>query len=302
MNNRAEPGAIHKIACVGTGTVGAGWVAYFLSRGLEVCATDPAVDAEARLAVAVDAIWPALRRLGLSQNADIKRLSFTTDIAKAVGDAEFVQESAPDDEVLKVDLLARIDASAPPQTVIASSSSQFLPTRLAARCAHPERVVVGHPFVPSYLVPLVEVVGGERTQAAVMDWAVGFYEHIGKKVLRLGKEIEWYVANRLQVAVFEEASKIVTQGVCEFDDIDTAMTNGPGLRWAFAGPALCYHLGGGRGGVRHMLEHFGWRGPDELKDKLVAAVERMVGDTDMQTLEAWRDENLLTLLGTIKRV
>ena len=207
------PAEVLRVACVGAGTIGSAWAAYFLARGLDVVATDPAVGARERLNQNVDDAWPKLEQLGLSSDASRDRLIFVDQLEDAVKDADFVQESAPDDEHLKIDLIARIDAACLPGTVIASSSSKFLPSRLSAQCARPERVIVGHPFVPAYLVPLVEVVGGDATDPAALDWAMGFYRRVGKQPLRLKKEIESYIANRLQHEAREQG-RSENQGGC----------------------------------------------------------------------------------------
>ena len=293
---RPAPDEIRTVACVGGGTIGAGWAAVFLAAGKDVAMSDPGPDAEARARGLVDQAWPYLERLGLAEGASRERFRFAASVEEAVDGAEFVQESAPDREDLKIGLFARMDAAAPADTVLASSSSAFLPTGLQSECRRPGRVVIGHPFAPSYLMPLVEVVGGERTDPEVLAWAHAFYEAVGKKALTLRNEIEAYVANRLQHAVFEEAASLVAAGVCGYGDIDTAMAHGPGLRWAFAGPVACYHLGGGKGGVRHMIDHFGWKRDEAAKNRLVAEVDAMYGHLPMDALERWRDENLMTML------
>lgn len=297
---RANVGEVRRVACVGTGTIGSGWAAYFLARGLEVRATDPGPDARAKLHRAVQRAWPKLETLGLEPGAMIDRLHFSESLADTVADAEFIQESAPDNEDLKIELIARIDNACPSDTVIASSSSQFLPSRLAARCTHRQRVIVGHPFVPAYLIPLVEVVGGAETDGEVLDWAVAFYGMIGKRPLRLKNEIEGYIANRLQQAVFLEALNLVEKGVCDYSDIDDAVTWGPGFRWAVLGPVLHRHLGGGQGGVRHMLEQFGWSGAPGGEAGFIEAVERRWGHASIDELDSWRDDNLLAMLKHLK--
>ncbi|MDH3690458.1 MAG: 3-hydroxyacyl-CoA dehydrogenase NAD-binding domain-containing protein [Gammaproteobacteria bacterium] len=297
---RTNANTVRHIACVGTGTIGAGWAAYFLARGFDVSATDPGANAEAGLRRIVDQAWPQLEKLGLANGASPDRLRFTSNLSEAVHQAEFIQESAPDREDLKIELFAEIDAAAPSDTVIASSSSQFLPTRLAQKCRHPERCVIGHPFTPSYLIPLVEVVGGEHTDPAVIDWAVDFYTAIGKKALKLKKEILSYIANRLQHVVHQEAHRLIDAGVCDFEDVDVAMAYGPGLRWAFAGPLMCSHMGGGKGGIRHMIEHFGWDGPPGLRDEAIDTAERVAGDLSMDEVEQWRDQNLVTMLKSLR--
>ncbi len=293
---RPDPEKASRIACVGAGTIGGGWAAYFLSRGLDVVATDPGADAEDKLRRLVARAWPKLARLGLDDGADQNRLTFTADLSEAVSGADFIQESVPDWLDLKLETFERIDAAAPADTVIASSSSEFLPSALAKACRHRERCVIGHPFVPSYLIPLVEVVGGTETSDAVMTWTTDFYNHIGKQALRLQSEIEAYVANRLQHAVFEEMHSLVDKGVCSYSDVDAAMRYGPGMRWAFAGPLLCLHMGGGQGGLQAFTKHFGWGGPAHLQQSAESEVERLYGSMSMDELEDWRDENLLQML------
>ena len=295
-----DPHSVRRVACVGAGTIGGGWVAYFLARGMDVVATDPGSDAEERLQRMLSAAWPKLERLGLADGASPRRLRFELDLAAAVADVEFVQESAFDNEDLKIGLFEKIDAAAPPDIVISSSSSQFLPTRIASRCQHPGRCIVGHPFAPSYLLPLVEVVGGERTDDAVLDWAVTFYDAIGKHALRLRKEIEFYVSNRLQAVISEEIDRLVEAGICDYAEADRSVVYGPGLRWAFAGPNRGRHLGGGRGGIRHTIEHWGWHGPPHLEAQAIETAERESGGLSMEELESWRDDNLLLLLNGLK--
>ncbi len=293
---RPDPQDVNCVACVGGGYIGAGWAAVFLAAGKDVCMSDPGAQAADHAQVIIDQAWPFLEELGLADGASRSRFSFVDSMEEAVSCADFVQESAPDREQLKIDLFREMDAVARPGVILASSSSAFLPSRLQSGCTEPGRVVIGHPFAPSYLVPLVEVVGGSETDSDAMDWSMAFYESVGKKTLRLKTEIEAYVANRLQHVVFQEAARLVDQGVCEYQDIDTAVSYGPGLRWAFAGPVSCYHLGGGKGGVRHMIDHFGWGGSDESREKLIQSVDRMYGHLDIAELERWRDENLMVML------
>jgi carnitine 3-dehydrogenase len=293
---RPNPNDVNRIACVGAGAIGGGWAAFFLARGMDVAATDPGPDAEARLRQIVDAAWPSLEKSGLEPGASRDRLRFTADLDDAVAGADFIQESAPDDEELKMDLFRRIDAAAPADVVIASSSSRFLTTRMASRCAHPERCILGHPFAPSYLLPLVEVMGGERTDPAVVDWTVAFYEAAGKVTIRLRKEIEYYVANRLQQVVGAEMHRLVEAGICDYRDVDAAMVYGPGLRWAFAGPLMCANMAGGQGGIRGSIAHWGWHGPAALEKVAIGAVDEMTDGLSMDEIEAWRDDNLLMML------
>lgn len=298
--SRPDPDKVRRVACVGAGTIGGGWAAYFLARGMDVIATDPGDGAEAKLRDLVARAWPSLETLGLSHGAAQDRLTFTSDVSEAVAEADFVQESAPDWKDLKVDMFEKIGAASRPDVVISSSSSEFIPTAIAVNCENPERCIIGHPFAPSYLIPLVEVVGGEKTSDEVMDWSMAFYDAIGKKAMRLKKEIEYYVANRLQFAVFQEMHNLVEQGICDFADVDTAMRYGPGQRWAFAGPLLCLHMGGGQGGLRGFIDHFGWTGPEGSAEKAIGEVDALYGDFTMSEIEAWRDANLLAMDAKVK--
>jgi 3-hydroxyacyl-CoA dehydrogenase len=273
----------------------------FLARGLDVVAWDPAPGAEARLRARIAAMWPQLVSLGVARREGKRdRLRIVPDAESAVSQADFVQESAPDDEVLKAELLARLSRAAPPDTVIATSSSGLLPSRLASKCVRPGRIVVGHPLVPTHLMPLVEIVGGEQTEALVIEWCTAFYGSLGKRPLRLARECDGYVANRLQRALFSEAIRLVEDGVCTFDDIDAVVTTGFGLRTPVLGPVLHRHLAGGSGGVHRMLAHFGWHGSDRSAAALISAVENRWGGKDIADLERWRDEALVRIMKALR--
>jgi len=248
---------ISHVAVLGTGTIGASWAAYFLSRGLSVAASDPAPHAEGFLRHFVEQAWPTLERLGLHDGADASRLSFTADPVAAVEGAGWVQENGPERLELKVALFEQISAALPPDAIIASSSSTLLPSAMQERCRHPERLVLGHPFNPLHLIPLVEVVGGERTAPEAVDRAMRFYAAIGKHPIRLMKEMPGHVSNRLQAAIWREAAYLVEQGVVSVEDVDAAVSQGPGLRWAIMGPIMTYHLGGGAVGLRYLMDHIG---------------------------------------------
>ncbi|QFU90782.1 3-hydroxyacyl-CoA dehydrogenase NAD-binding domain-containing protein [Amycolatopsis sp. YIM 10] len=274
-----------EVACVGAGVIGGGWVAHFLARGLRVRAWDPAPDAEERLTRLVDRAWPALTELGLADGASKANLTVTPTLAEAVGTAGFVQESAPEDLGLKRRLLAEIDAATPSGVVIASSTSGYAMSEMQTEATHPERLVVGHPFNPPYLIPLVEVAGGERTGRWAVEAAAEFYRGTGKKVITLDRELPGFIANRLQEAMWREALHMVANGEATVEQIDTAITEGPGLRWPVHGPCLTFHLAGGEGGMAHMLDHFGpslkspWTRLDapeltpELRDAMVEGCE-----------------------------
>jgi carnitine 3-dehydrogenase len=231
-----------------------------------------------------------------------------------VGAAQFVQESAPERLDLKVDLLAELDGLTAPEVVIASSTSGYGMSQMQRGCARPGRFVVGHPFNPPYLIPLVEVVGGEQTDPAVVEWAARFYETTGKRVITMDRELPGFIANRLQEAVWREALHMVANDEATVEQIDAAMTSGPGLRWAFMGPCLTFHLAGGEGGMRHMLDHFGpsleapWTRltapelTDELRDRMVLGCDKAAGDRSAAELVAGRDRGLLAVLQAVAAV
>jgi carnitine 3-dehydrogenase len=301
--------AVQRIAVVSTGVIGASWAAHFLARGLDVVATDPAPDAEERLRADVAAHWPVLERIGLAEGASLSRLTFTADPAEAVADADFVQENGPEREDVKHALFAVLDAAARPDVVLASSSSGLLPSVIARGAPkHPERVLIGHPFNPPHLIPLVEVVPGERTSDDSVETAMAFYAAVGKRPIRVRQEVPGHIANRLQAALWQEASSLVERGIATVADIDTAISQGPGLRWAILGPFANKHLSGGPGGLEHDLKHLGpptekwWRDlrsvtlTPELIDTLVAGMADELAGVDQATLVERRDAVLLALL------
>ncbi|MCX4092391.1 3-hydroxyacyl-CoA dehydrogenase NAD-binding domain-containing protein [Nocardia sp. alder85J] len=301
--------AVTRVAVVGTGVIGAGWAALFLARGLDVTAYDPAPDAHRRLLDAVRTAWPALRELGLSEHASLDNLRFADDLAVAVAGAEFVQESGPEHIALKQSLFAALDAATPAGVPIASSSSGLMPSELQGMCTrHPERVLVGHPFHPAYLIPLVEVVPGPGTAPEIADAATAFYTGIGKRPIRIRQEVPGHVTNRLQAALWREAYSLVERGVASVADIDAAIANGPGLRWALLGPLVNQHLSGGPGGMAHTLEHLGppaqaWMDDlgapqltPELTTLLVDGVDRELAGIDRDRMVAARDTLLIRLL------
>ena len=300
---------VRRVAVVSTGVIGASWAAHFLARGLDVVATDPAPDAEERLRADVAAHWPVLERIGLTEGASLQRLTFTADPAEAVAEADFVQENGPEREDVKHALFAVLDAAARPDVVLASSSSGLLPSVIARGAPkHPERVLIGHPFNPPHLIPLVEVVPGERTSDDAVETAMAFYAAVGKRPIRVRQEVPGHIANRLQAALWQEAYSLVERGVATVADIDTAISQGPGLRWAILGPFLNQDLSGGPGGIAHILEHLGpptekwWRDlrpvtlTPELIDTLVAGMADELAGLDQATLVERRDAVLLALL------
>jgi len=246
---------VKRVAIVGTGVIGASWAAHFLAHGLDVVATDPAPGAENQLRADVQACWPLLEQLGLTDGASPDRLSFTGDPAAAVADADFVQENGPEREDVKHALFDVLDGAAAPGVVLASSSSGLLPSVIARGCSrHPERVLIGHPFNPPHLIPLVEVVPGEKTSAEAATAAMAFYTAVGKRPILLRRELPGHVANRLQAALWREAYSLVERGSrASATSIRDLARTWPTL--GGAGPFVNQHLSGGPGGLAHVLEH-----------------------------------------------
>ncbi|MFJ4577372.1 3-hydroxyacyl-CoA dehydrogenase NAD-binding domain-containing protein [Streptomyces sp. NPDC088846] len=299
---------VQRVAIVGTGTIGASWATHYLVRGFDVTATDPAPTAEAALRSYVGAAWDAAASIGLAPDASPDRLSFTADLRQAVADADFVQENAPERPELKVRLFADIDDATPPDAIIASSSSGITMSVIQAECRRPERTVIGHPFNPPHIVPLVEVVGGTKTALETIRDAMSFYAAIGKKPIHLKKELPGHVANRIQAALYREVVHLVQEGVLDVADSDDAVSWGPGLRWGVMGPHLLWHLGGGEGGIQHFMDTLmprmvaSWQElgtPEftpELKEEIVRGVVEEADGHSVDELAARRDAMLSALL------
>jgi carnitine 3-dehydrogenase len=299
---------VQRVAVVGTGVIGASWTAYFLAQGLDVNATDPSPGAEERLRQAVAQHWPTLERFGLAAGASVDRLRFHDSLEDAVSVADFVQENGPERMDFKIELFRRMDAAAPPDAILASSSSGLAISGVQSGCAHPQRVVLGHPFNPPHLIPLVEVIGGELTSADTIERTLAFYAAVGKRPIHVKREVKGHIANRLQAALWREAFHLVEQGVASVADIDTAIAHGPGLRWAVMGPFMNLHLSGGAGGIAHVLAHLGGPIEDWWKDlgapSMTPALQAQVSEGVAQELgarrtaelEAARDTLLLNLI------
>jgi carnitine 3-dehydrogenase len=308
VTGRAPADAVRKVTVVGTGVIGGGWAAHFLRRGYDVVAWDPGPDAQDRLSALLDTAWPSLERLGLSPGAGRDRLHWATTLEEALADTDFVQESSPEVLGSKVALLAEVDRLTDPEVVVASSTSGLLMSDMAADCTNPGRFLVGHPFNPPYLIPLVEVVGGGKTDPEAVSWADEFYTVAGKTSLTMDQEVSGFVGNRLQEALWREALHMVESGQATVQQIDNSIAYGPGLRWAIMGPMLTFHLAGGPGGIGHMLDHFGpallepWtrlQAPEltaDLRNRVVAGVEEEAGGRTVAELEQKRDAFLVDLL------
>ncbi|MDQ0252857.1 carnitine 3-dehydrogenase [Evansella vedderi] len=311
MNNKSH--GVKQLAVIGTGVIGNGWIARFLAQGYKVLAFDPVDGAEERTRKAVSHAWPSLEKLGLAEGASQDRIRFASTIEEAVANADLIQENVPEREELKKNVLASIDQFAKSEAIIGSSTSGIMPSVLQEGLQHPERFIVAHPFNPVYILPLVELVGGESTKADVIERASDFYQSIQMKPLVINKEIEGHLADRLMEALWREALHLVNDGVATTEEVDAAIIYGAGLRWAQMGPFLTFHLAGGEKGMRHMLDQFGpalklpWTKldapelTDELKEKVIEGCESHAGDVSIAELEQKRNEFLVELLDLVEK-
>jgi 3-hydroxyacyl-CoA dehydrogenase len=300
--------SVQRVTIVGTGLIGASWAAYYLSKGMDVVATDPAPQAESNLRKYVDDAWPLLSQVGLAAGASRDRLLFNANMGAALSTADWVQENAPERPDFKIKLFAQIDDATPPNAVIASSSSSITMDIIQSGCKRPERCVIGHPFNPPHVVPLVEVVGGAKTSEETIVRAMKLYADIGKKPVRLHKALPGHVANRFQAALYREVLYLVQQGVLSVEDADIAVCYGPGIRWGVMGPSLQWHVGGGQGGIHHFMEHLmdplaammkSLGTPDitaELKQTVVDSVLKEAAGRSTETLAREENDVMISLL------
>ena len=304
--------SLKTFAAIGSGVIGGGWVARALANGLDVIAWDPAPDAQRTLRESVANAWPALTQAGLAAGASPSRLRFADSIEACVADADFIQESAPEREDLKLQLHAQISAAAKPDAIIASSTSGLLPSDFYADARHPQRCLVGHPFNPVYLLPLVEVVGGRHTAPEAIAAAQRIYTALGMRPLHVRKEVPGFIADRLLEALWREALHLVNDGVATTAEIDDAIRFGAGIRWSFMGTFLIYTLAGGEAGMRHFMSQFGpalklpWTQlaapelTDALVDRVVEGTAQQQGTRSIRELERYRDDCILGVLDAIR--
>lgn len=307
-----RPQDIRSVAVIGAGSVGASWATLFLAHDIEVIAHDPALNVVARVRAFVENAWPSLRSLGIAstESAPLEKLRFATSATEAAAQADLVQENVLEKLELKAQVLSEVDAAASPDKIIISSTGGIPPTALQASCRHPERFVVVHPFNPSHLMPLVEVVAGKRTAPEVVEWAMEFSRRIGKQPIRLNAEAPGHMTNRLQAALLREAVYCLVEGIASARDIDAALRYGLAPRWTLMGSLLTLHLAGGPGGMAGILDHAGaameeWWTPlgqpkltPEVKAKVVAAADEVAHGWPISEWVRWRDENLVRVLKT----
>lgn len=306
----AEPFSLdrlHTVAVIGAGTIGASWAACFLANGLEVVAVDP-VREEIDLRRAIDGMIPALESIGLPAGVDQRRLQFSSRIGDELSAVQFVQESVPERLETKRETLRLLETVIFPHVIVSSSATAMIPSDIQANARHPERLLVGHPFNPPHLIPLVEVSGGAQTAPEALNWAVEFYRAIGKAPVLMQREAYGHIANRLAAALFREAVHLVAEGITTVKDVDEVITQGPGLRWALQGPFTTYHLAGGDKGFAHYMHHLGpsqearWQTlgepslTEELITKLVNEVDEATAGSSPAQLARIRDTGLVELL------
>lgn len=307
-------GTVRRIASIGGGPIGGGWTAFFLARGFDVASYLHSPAEEPAFRKIVETAWESLAALGLADGASIDRLSVHFDLAATVAGAQFVQESAPEVLNLKQALYGQLGVIVGRDVVIASSTSGLTMTDIQRDCPTPERTVVGHPFNPPYLLPLVEIVGGARTARDAIDWAEAFYAHCGKVPIVLAKDIPGFIATRLQEALWREALHMVANGEASPEQIDAALISGPGPRLALMGQCMAFHVACGEGGMATNLDQFGpalklpWtrlEAPEltpALRDAMVSGCERMAAGRDFEALARQRDRGIVAILKAIREV
>ncbi len=309
---RPTPGQVRTVTTIGAGPIGAGWAAHFLARGYDVMAYIHDPSEEAAFRKILDTGWVSLEGLGLAEGASRDRLTLTSDLAEAAAAADFVQESAPEILELKQTLYSQLSDLVPEDVVISSSTSGLTMTDIQAKCPTAARTVVGHPFNPPYLLPLVEIVGGDRSDPEAVAWAAEFYAAAGKAPLVMNKEIPGFVATRLQEALWREALHMVANGEATPEQIDTALINGPAPRMALQGQCMAFHVACGEGGMATNLDQFGpalklpWtrlEAPElttELRNRMVDGCNEMAGDRHFEDMAAARDKGIVSILNAIK--
>ncbi len=307
-----DPTSVTRVTSIGAGPIGAGWAAHFLARGYDVCAYIHDPKERESFDAILDTAWISLSALGLEKGASRDRLSVTNDLNMAVQDTDFIQESAPERIEIKQALYKTLGEIVPSHVVIGSSTSGLTMTDIQQNCATPERCVIGHPFNPPYLLPLVEIVGGKQTSPDAVAWAGKFYESAGKSPLIMKKESPGFVATRLQEALWREALHMVANGEATPADIDNALMNGPAPRMAVQGQCMAFHVACGEGGMATNLDQFGpalklpWtrlEAPEltqELRDRMVEGCNAIAGTQRFEDMAAKRDAQIVAVLRAIR--
>ena len=302
---------VKNISSIGGGPIGGGWTAFFLSKGYNVKSYLHEPKEKEMFMKIVKTAWKSLKKLGLTKDASLNNLSVTCDLKKSLEGSHFVQESAPEKLELKQDLYYEMGEILPKNIIISSSTSGFMMSDIQKKCNSPERTIIGHPFNPPYILPLVEIVGGKKSSKLAVEWAYDFYKFSGKEPLKLKKEIPGFVATRLQEALWREALHMVDNGEASPEDIDIALINGPAPRMVIQGQCMAFHVACGEGGMATNLDQFGpalkwpWtrlKAPEltsELRDKMVTGCNEMAGNTNFEDLVSSRDNDIVKVLNAI---
>ena len=300
------------IKSIGAGPIGGGWTAHFLAQGYNVNAYLHSENEIKAFKSILKTAWVSLSELGLAEGASIDNLNITTNLEESLKGTDFVQESAPERLEIKQALYQKLGELVASNVVISSSTSGLTMTEIQKQCSTPERTVIGHPFNPPYLLPLVEIVGGKKTNPEAVNWASEFYKSAGKSPLVMKKEIPGFVATRLQEALWREALHMVSNGEATPADIDNALINGPAARMAVQGQCMAFHVACGEGGMATNLDQFGpalklpWtrlKAPEltkDLRDKMVDGCAEMAGDQHFEKMAEDRDRKIVAVLNAIK--
>jgi len=298
---------IKKIAVIGTGVIGSGWIIRFLAHNKKVIAYDKDIRLKKKIIEEIKRTWPYVRKLFNKKKIKLKNFKYVTSIQEALKEADFVQECAPENYKLKTKLMEIIGKYSKPNIIISSSSSGLLPTRIYSKCKNPSRTIIAHPFNPVYMLPGVEIVPGKKTKKNFLNKAGRFYKSVSMNPIMVKKELPGYLSDRLQEALWREALHIVNEGYASTKDLDRAIEDGPGMRWSLMGTFLTFHLAGGNAGMKHMLEQFGpalklpWtklKAPKlskKLSNRVISGTRNQARGKSVVEIAKIRDEYLLYL-------
>ena len=298
---------IKKIAVIGTGVIGSGWIVRFLAHNKKVIAYDKDIRLKKKIIKEIKRTWPYVRKLFNKKKLKLKNFKYVTSIQEALKEADFVQECAPENYKLKTKLMEIIGKYSKPNVIISSSSSGLLPSRIYSKCKNPSRTIIAHPFNPVYMLPGVEIVPGKRTKKNFLKKAYKFYKSVSMNPIMIKKELPGYLSDRLQEALWREALHIVNEGYASTKELDRAIEDGPGMRWSLMGTFLTFHLAGGNAGMKHMLEQFGpalklpWtklKAPklsNKLSNRVIAGTKKQARGKSVAEISKIRDEYLLNL-------
>ena len=299
---------INKIAVIGAGVIGSGWVVRFLAHNKKVIVYDQNPKLKKKVILEIKRSWPFVKKLFNKKKLNLKNFNYVTSLSEALQDVDFIQECAPENYKLKINLMKNIDKHSKPNAIISSSSSGLLPSKIYSKCKYPSRAIIAHPFNPVYMLPGVEIVPGKKTSIKTLNKAKKFYESISMNPIMLKKELPGFLSDRLQEALWREALHIVNEGYASTKDLDRAIEDGPGMRWSLMGTFLTFHLAGGNAGMKHMLEQFGpalklpWtklKAPklsNKLINRLIEGTSKQSKGKSVEKISNIRDQYLIDLL------